>query len=54
MKYFVESFTGRDLKRLENMDGYDLSCKHLKNLNSCNLMPRYLGKFYNHNKFILN
>jgi len=22
MKYFVESFTGRDIKRLENMDGY--------------------------------
>ena len=22
MKYFVESFTGRDLKKLENMDGY--------------------------------
>lgn len=22
MKFFVESFTGRDLKRLENMDGY--------------------------------
>ncbi|KAH3877689.1 uncharacterized protein LOC127872130 isoform X2 [Dreissena polymorpha] len=45
MKYFVESFTGRDLRRLENMDGLTDQQKQtrvdwvVEELKKCNVLP---------------